>query len=259
MTARTTESAARLLRDAAGPPRVLRGKLARLGRIAVGYASSRRLDARLVRLHARGHIESVPTRIQLAVGGWDMLRLFIKPAAADYYETQHIDFAFHQLLRFLDEPASLADPVGLFSSRDGIIGHLMQVVHANPVYDLQLLDMFEDGQEELERQLASMLAGTHPRARSIGAIIEEPDYHARLLEFVRAWRRDPSIPPMLRKNLESNERFRDLEATFGTMTSAMKYFCTMPTTLAGAIEHAFTPRGREATRARGEATSPART
>jgi len=33
-----------------------------------------------------------------------------------------------------------------------------------------------------------MIAGTHPRARSIGAIIEEPDYHARLLEYVREFR-----------------------------------------------------------------------
>ncbi len=227
----------------------MRGKLARLGRVLAGYSSSRRLDARLARLHARGHIESVPTRVQLAVGGWDMLRFFIQPAAADYYETKHIDFAFHQVLRFLDEPASLTDPVGLFSSRDGIIGHLMQVVHANPVYDLQLLDMFDDGLDALELQLSSMIAGTHPRARSIGAIIEEPDYHERLLEFVRAWRRDPTIPPMLRSNLESNARFRDLEATFGTMTNAMKYFCTMPTSIAGALRHALTRRGREATRA----------
>lgn len=237
MTARTTESPLRLLRDAAGPPRVVRGKLARLGRVIGGYAATRRLDARLARLHERGHVERVPSRLQLALGGWDMLRFFIQPAAADYYAKQGIDFGFHQLLRFLDEPASLTDPVGLFSTRDGIIGHLMQVVHANPVYDLQLLDMFDDGLDALEAQIAAMLAGTHPRARSIGAIVEEPDYHARLLDFVRRWRADPRTPPLLRSNVEADARYRELEAIFGTMTSAMRYFCALPDTLPGALRH----------------------
>lgn len=242
MTARTTESPIRLLKDAAGPPRAIAGKLARLARVASGYASPRRLDARLARLHRRGHIERIPTRLQLAVGGIDMLRFFIKPAAADYYEQQRIGFAFHQLLRFLDEPASLTDAVGLFSTRDGIIGHLMQVVHANPVYDLQLLDMFDDGLDELEQQLEAMLAGVHPRSRSIGAIIEEPDYHARLLDFVRRWRAAPATPPMLRSNVAADERYLELEAIFGSMTNAMRYFCTLPTTLGGAVRHLQTVR-----------------
>jgi len=218
------------------------GKLARLGDVVSGYAARRRLDERLAYLHRRGHIERVPTRVQLAVGAYDMLRFFIQPAAADYYERQGIGFGFHQLLRFLDEPASLTDAVGLFSTRDGIIGHLMQVVHANPVYDLQLLDMFDDGLDELEAQLEAMLAGTHPRARSIGAIIEEPDYHARLLDFVRHWRADPATPPLLRSNVAADDRFRDLEAIFGTMTTAMRYFCTLPTTLPGALRHVRTVR-----------------
>lgn len=213
------------------------GKAARLARILAGYANWRRLDARLERLHARGHILAIPTRVQLAVGAIDMLRFWIKPAAADYYAAHGIDFGFHQLLRFLDEPASLADPLGLFSTRNGIIGHLMQVVHANPVYDLQLLDMFDDGLDELERQLEAMLAGVHPRAKSIGAIVEEADYHARLLEFVRRWRKDPTIPPMLRSNVDADERYRELERIFGSMTSAMAYFRKLPTTLAGAARH----------------------
>ena len=32
----------------------------------------------------------------------------------------------------------------------------MQVVHLNPVYDLQLLQMFPDGLDELEAQVAAM-------------------------------------------------------------------------------------------------------
>ena len=33
-----------------------------------------------------------------------------------------------------------------------------------------------------------MVAGTHPRARTIGAIVEDPGYHARLLDYVRRFR-----------------------------------------------------------------------
>ena len=142
----------------------------------------------------------------------------------------------------------MADPVGFFSTRDGIIGHLMQVVHANPVYDLELLGMYPDGHDELERQLEQMVAGTHPRARAIGAIVEEPEYHARLLEFVRAWRRDPGIPPLLRGNVAASPVFGEIEKTFGSLRGAMRYFCKLPTTAAAALRHirtvrTFTPLG----------------
>lgn len=236
MTARKTESPLALLRDAAGPRRTWRGKGVRFARILRGYGRARELDARLERLQKAGVIETIPTRVQLAIGAWDMLRFWISPAAADYYARQEIHYGFHQLLRFLDEPASLADPIGLFSTKDGIIGHLMQVVHANPVYDLQLLCMWEDGLDDLEAQLDAMQRGTHPRARSIGAIVEEPGYHASLHAFVRRWRRDPSIEPLLRSNIAAS--FSDLERTFGTMTGAFRYFAKMPKTIAGALVHA---------------------
>jgi hypothetical protein len=236
-TARTTKTSYELLRDAAGTPRAIRGKIVRLSTILAGYVNKRRLGRRLQRLHDRGHVEKIPTRLQIAVGGIDMLRFWISPAAADYYEQQGINYTFHQVLRFLDEPASLADPVGLFSTRDGIIGHLMQVVHANPVYDLQLLDMFDDGLDELEKQLEQMIAGTHQRAISIRAIVEEADYHLRLQEFLRRWRKDPTIDPLLRSNVENDERYRALEAIFGSMTTAFRYFCQMPNSMPRAVRH----------------------
>jgi hypothetical protein len=229
-----------LLRQAAGSPRQLAGKAARLGRVLATYGRWRAIEARLHRLHARGVIDQIPTRVQLALGAWDMLRFFISPAAAEYYESRGIGFGFHQALRFLEEPASLADPVGLLSTRDGIIGHLMQVVHANPVYDLELLAMFDDGRDELERQIESLLAGTHPRAASIGAIVEEADYHERLLAYVRAWRRDPQTQPLLRTNIVSSERFRRANCTFGTLRSAMRYFARLPRGPLAAAWHALT-------------------
>jgi hypothetical protein len=225
-----------LLRSAAGPPRGYAGKLARLARILAAYGDRPELAARLARLRERGVIDVAPSGVQLVVGSADMLRFWISPASADYYRSIGIGYGFHQLLRFLDEPASLADPVGFFSTKAGIIGHLMQVVHANPVYDLQLLQMFHDGLDTLEAEIEAMLEGTHPRAGSIGAIVEEADYHARLLEYVRAWRRDPTVPPMLRRNIQPGG-FGPLERTFGNLPGAMRYFRRLPADSAGAALH----------------------
>lgn len=240
---RLSASAWTLVRRTAGGASDIAGKAARLGRILRGYASSSRLDERLARLHAAGVLDTIPSRLQIAVGAWDMLRFWISPAAADYYREKQISYAFHQLLRFLDEPASLADPVGFFSERDGIIGHLMQVVHANPVYDLELLEMFPDGLDALEAQLESMLEGTHPRAASIGAIVEEADYHERLLDFVRRFRADPTIPPLLRSNLKSGASaaaFSDVERTFGSLRAASRYFNKMPNRWKDAVAYVRT-------------------
>ena len=102
-----------------------------------------------------------------------MLRFMIEPASREYYAQQDISFGFHQLLRVLDDPVSMIDPTGFLSERDTIIGHLLQVTHLNPIYDLQLLQCFDDGLDELERQVQQMLDGTHPRRRTIGAIVED--------------------------------------------------------------------------------------
>jgi len=169
-----------------------------------------------------------------------MLRFFIVPGARAYYASRGIDFTFHQILRFLDDPVSIIDPVGLLSNRDTIIGHLMQVVHANPTYDVQLLDMFEDGVDELERQLDEMLAGRHPRQKTIGAIVEDPGYHRRLREYLRAWRREPGSAELLRDHAEAREDpyFVLAERTFGTLDSAMRYALRLPRDPGGALEHA---------------------
>ena len=130
----------------------------------------------------------------------------------------------------------------------------MQVVHANPVYDLQLLSAFDDGLDELQEQIQELLDGTHPRARSIGAIIEEADYHARLLAFVRAWRRDPCAPAPLRSNVAASPVFSEMERTFGSLTTAMRYFCRLPSTPFAALHHLRTVK--EFPRHLGEAAIP---
>src|SRR5262249_18600383 len=146
-------------------------KLLRLGRALKEYAGRGEMAPRLRRLHERGVIEAVPTRVQMVVGAIDMLRFWIVPSSQEYYTYKGIDFTFHQVLRFFDNPASLVDPVGMLSERDVIIGHLMQVVHGNPSYDLELLQAHDRGLEELERQVEAMVAGVHPSADSINAIV----------------------------------------------------------------------------------------
>ncbi|MDI1475730.1 hypothetical protein [Polyangium sp. y55x31] len=240
MTPRRTDSPIRLLARAAGSPAALAGKIARFGKMLAAYGDGRELDARLSRLLAAGVIDAAPTRIQLVVGSIDMLRFWISPASSEYYERVGIDYTFHQILRFLEEPASLADPVGFFSTPDNVIGHLMQVVHANPRYDLELLTMWDDGLGELERQVESMLTGTHPRGAAIAAIVEEPDYHARLLDYVRLFREDPAAPPPLRSNVEGSAHWEDLERTFGSLRTSMRYFCRMPADPIAAARHLVT-------------------
>jgi hypothetical protein len=239
VTARHALSPLVLLSRAAGPPTAWIAKSRRLGTLLSRYGHGTHRD-RLERLHALGIVDSIPSHAQLFAGSIDMLRFWISPAAADYYAAQGIDYTFHQVLRFLDEPASLGDPIGFFSDESGIIGHLMQVVHANPVYDLQLLMMYEHGLDQLEAELASMLDGSHPRAGSIGAIVEEPDYHARLLSYVREFRRDPTSPPPLRSNIGAS--FAPLERTFGSLSAAMRYFTRLPSTWPAALNHLRTTK-----------------
>ena len=120
-----------------------------------------------------------------------MLRFVIEPASRDYYRQKGISFGFHQLLRVLDDPVSMIDPTGFLSDRDTIVGHVMQVVHLNPVYDLQLIQMFPDGLEDFERQVQAMVDGTHPRHAHHRRDRRGPRLPRRLLDYVRRFRADP--------------------------------------------------------------------
>lgn len=227
---RTTASPWALARTALGGPREIAAKLARFARTARLYFDRAEVDRRLTALERKGYIARRPTRLQIFFGGLDMLRFVIEPAARDYYRQKGISFGFHQLLRVLDDPVSMIDPTGFLSERDTIVGHVMQVVHLNPVYDLQLIQMFDDGLEDFERQVAEMVAGTHPRQRTISAIVEDPGYHARLLEYVRDFRRDPHTPPPVRaeQTLRRDERFVAAERTFASLPGYIEYCNKLP-------------------------------
>lgn len=229
-TLRRTAGPVALVATAIGGPREIAGKLARAGRTLRLWLDPDEIDRRLSRLEERGYVSARPTRLQAFFGGLDMLRFVIEPAARDYYASRGISFGFHQLLRTLDDPVSMIDPTGFLSDRDTIVGHVMQVVHLNPVYDLQLLEMFDDGLDDLERQVASMVAGTHPRARTIGAVIEDAGYHARLLDYVRRYREDPTCEPPVREqsSIRQDASFAAAERTFATLPGFVEYCLRLP-------------------------------
>jgi len=235
---RLQETPLGLLRRAMGDRRKRREKLRRLAETLRSYGAEQQVLPRLQRLKDLGWIDEIPTRLQRMVGAVDMLRFFIVPCAAQYYRSKGINFTFHTLLRLLDDPSSVIDPTGFNSDRDTIIGHVLQVVHANPAYDLQLLESFPDGLGAMESQLLQILDGSHPRAASLLATVEDPDYHRRLLAHVREFRANGgAVDPMLRENVMSDARFKQLERTFGTLPNAMRYFSTLPRTPLGAARH----------------------
>ncbi len=227
---RRTASPWQLVRTAIGGPREVAGKLRRLGRTVGLYLRPAEITERLERLRAAGLVDEIPERNQILFGGIDMLRFVISPFAREYYASKGISFGFHQLLRILDDPVSMIDPTGFLSDRDTIVGHVMQVVHLNPVYDLQLVQMFPDGLEDLERQVEAMVEGRHPRHRTISAIVEDPDYHARLLDYVRRYRADPGTAPLTRQEqtLRSDPRFAAAERTFATLPGFIEYCRRLP-------------------------------
>jgi hypothetical protein len=195
------------------------------------YVSTDAVDQRLRNLEAKGYIKQRPKRAQILFGGLDMLRFVIEPASRDYYKQKGISFGFHQLLRILDDPVSMIDPTGFMSDRDTIVGHVMQVVHLNPVYDLQLIEMFPDGLEDFERQVQAMVDGTHPRRRTIAAIVEDPGYHARLLDYVKRYRADRNSAPPVRQEqtLPDDPHFAAAEKQFATLPGFIDYSNTLPT------------------------------
>ena len=233
MPRRLSASPLALIRDAIGGPAQVAGKLRRLARTIGVYFDPAEVDRRLRRLEELGLVRERPTRLQILFGGLDMLRFVIEPAARDYYEKQGISFSFHQFLRILDDPVSMIDPTGFLSERDTIIGHVMQVVHLNPVYDLQVVQMFPDGLDELERQVQQMVDGTHPRQRTIGAIVEDAGYHRRLLGYVRQFRTDPRANPPVREqaSVRRDENFLAAERTFAALPGFIAYCHRLPTDL----------------------------
>ena len=191
------------------------GRLVREARTALGDRDARRVKARravqtlrsfadptekqrrLDHLRREGLITEVPTNWQILVGTYRMFVDFLVPGSRDLYRQTGKSFTWQQVLRFLDEPCAVMDPVGLHAPKESILSHLVQVTHHEAAYDVELLRMFPQGVEELVAEVRQLVEGTHPRQVAIDAIVEHDDYHARLLAALEGYLEDPVANELL--------------------------------------------------------------
>jgi hypothetical protein len=208
----------RLLGDVIGSWRQNRDKLRQLAGLVLAFFRPALVRARLQRLRALGHIDATPSLPQLLVAARDQMIVSATEETRIFYRSQNIPWIFHNLRRLISGPATMLDPVGLFSPREAIVHHVLQTFHRHPLYDLVLLRAHPDGVEELARQAAQLQAGTHPHQRALTSLIEDGSYHDRLPREIAAFRDDPfqaarPIPDGLlddRHMMAAMDQFKDL-------------------------------------------------
>ena len=103
---------------------------------------------------------------QLLVASRDQLSFSLGADTKEFYKSQGVPWVFHNVRRFIAYPTTMMDPVGLFSSRDTIIQHVLQTFHRHATYDL-LLRSHEDGLAEMQEQLKQLAEGAHLHQRSL--------------------------------------------------------------------------------------------
>jgi hypothetical protein len=191
-------SRSRLLLDALGGWRQNVDKLIQLIGLLLGYVRPSLVRRRLERLQALGHLEAadapLPTLPQMLVAARDQMVVSASEETRLFYRSQGIPWVFHNLRRFLSGPATMLDPMGLFSPRETIVHHVLQTFHRHPVYDLVLLRAHPGGLESLEAQTAALLAGHHPHQRALSSLIEDGSYHARLPAEIASFAANPLLP-----------------------------------------------------------------
>jgi hypothetical protein len=185
----------RLLADVIGGWRQNLDKLVQMVALATAFFRPRLVRRRLERLRGLGHIDAIPSLPQLLVAGRDQIMVSASEETQIFYRSQGVPWVFHNLRRFLSGPATMLDPIGLFSPRDAIIEHVLQTFHRHPVYDLVLLRAHDGGLDEMSRQAEQINAGTHRHQRALTSLIEDGSYHARLPAEIAAVRADPNQAP----------------------------------------------------------------
>jgi hypothetical protein len=184
----------RLLLDVVGGLRANLDKLVQLAGLFAAYLRPSVLRRRFERLRALGHVDAVPTWAQAVLAGRDQMMLGASEETKLFYASQGIPWIFHNARRFVSGPATMLDPIGLFSPRDTIVEHVLQTFHRHPVYDMVLLRAHEGGVEALARAAEQLNAGTHPHGRALRSLVEDGSYHARLPHEVAEFRADPLEP-----------------------------------------------------------------
>jgi len=184
----------RLLADVVGNLRHNRDKAWQLLGLLGALLRPSVVRRRLERLRALRYVDRVPTVAQLLMAGRDQMIVGAAAETKIFYKSQGIPWIFHNLRRLLAGPATMLDPIGLFSPRDAIVEHVLQTFHRHPVYDLVLLRAHEDGVEEMARQAEQLAAGKHPHQRALASLIEDGAYHGRLPRDIAAFAADPTAP-----------------------------------------------------------------
>jgi hypothetical protein len=226
----------RLLADVLGGVRQNWDKLLQLIALVLAYLWPPIVRRRLERLRALGHIDVVPTIPQLLVAGRDQMMVSAVEETKVFYASQAIPWVFHNVRRFLSGPATVLDPIGLFSPRDAIIHHVLQTFHRHPIYDLVLLRAHERGVEEMAAQTEQILAGTHRHQRALTSLIEDGAYHPRLPTDIAAFVADPHvaarpIPP----GLVSEPNLMLAMDQFKDVRGYTDYASRLPVRLGGAV------------------------
>lgn len=188
-------SKARLLMDVLGGVSANLNKLIQLAGLFAGFALPGLVRKRLERLEELGHIQQLPTIAQMLVAARDQMMLSAVEETKIFYRSQGIPWVFHNLRRFIAGPATVLDPMGLFSTRDAIIEHILQTFHRHPVYDFVLLRAHERGMEEMELQTRAVLDGSHPASQALRSLIEDGSYHRRLLQEIKDFNANPMVLP----------------------------------------------------------------
>jgi len=184
----------RLLLDVIGGVRANLRKLVQLAGLVAAYVRPSVLRARFERLRTLGHVDVVPTWAQAVLAGRDQMMVSAAEETRLFYASQGIPWIFHNARRFISGPATMLDPIGLFSPRETIVEHVLQTFHRHPVYDLVLLRAHQGGVESLARQAAEINAGTHAHQRALASLIEDGSYHARLPREIAAFEEAPLAP-----------------------------------------------------------------
>ncbi len=169
-----------LLLDVIGGWRQNWDKLAQLYALLSALVRPSVVRGRLQRLLDLGHVDGLSTVSQLLVAARDQMMLCAAEETRIFYRSQSIPWIFHNVRRFVSGPATMLDPMGLFSSPDAIIHHVLQTFHRHPIYDLVLLRAHPDGLAQMQLQADQIVAGTHPHQRALCSLIEDGSYHARL-------------------------------------------------------------------------------
>ena len=180
------------LRAAAGGPRSIARKTRELARSVGTMLDRTERDRRIARLQALGLMGERPTDWQMLVAAHHMMFGFILPSNLEFYAAYGRNHTWAQVLRFLDEPSAMVDPIGLGISKQMLISHLIQVVHTSAGYDVALIALFDDGLADLRAELEQLVAGTHPRQAALEAILERPDFPRALLDALDRFEADPT-------------------------------------------------------------------